>query len=415
MPSSAVTSVGTRSSGGSTPRACAGCSSRAPASTTFPRRCSATVASSRAHAVRARCRSRSGSWRRSSRGRSASPRRSSPSRRSTGTSRIPRSDRVEGSTLALVGLGGIGAAVASRALAFGMEVRALRRTDAPSPVEGVQVVADARRSCCRVPPTSCSPHPRPRGTRHLIDADAFASMTPGVHLVNIARGALVDQDALRMALDDGPVAMATLDTVDPEPLPAGHWLYTHPKVRLAAHISWYTPQLQAAAVDILVDNVGRFLRGEPLLHTSTPTRVTSAGRGRRRHRLRLPRTRPRTAERGLHRAGPGRPGRRPHRAPGRAARRAVRVHVAGRGNGHRRRRRGHDRDSARHACRARDRGLCRGPPRGVREAVRARRDRGGAHARGGGGCRGDTPRRSRVPLGDRPAARRACDRGGCDR
>ena len=66
-------------------------------------------------------------------------------------------------------------------------------------------------------------------------------MTPGVHLVNIARGALVDQDALRVALDDGPVAMATLDTVDPEPLPDGHWLYAHPKVRLTAHISWYTP------------------------------------------------------------------------------------------------------------------------------------------------------------------------------
>ncbi len=46
-------------------------------------------------------------------------------------------------------------------------------------------------------------------------------MKPGVHLVNIARGRFVDQDALRVALDDGRVAMATLDTVDPEPLPAG--------------------------------------------------------------------------------------------------------------------------------------------------------------------------------------------------
>ena len=91
-------------------------------------------------------------------------------------------------------------------------------------------------------------------------------MKPGVHLVNIARGALVDQDALRVALDDGTVAMATLDTVDPEPLPAGHWLYAHPQVRLTAHISWYTPQLQEAAVEIFVENIGRFRRGEPLLH-----------------------------------------------------------------------------------------------------------------------------------------------------
>ena len=91
-------------------------------------------------------------------------------------------------------------------------------------------------------------------------------MKPGVHLVNIARGALVDHDALRSALDDGTVALATLDTVDPEPLPAGHWMYAHPNVHVAAHISWYTPELQQEAVEILVDNIGRFLRNEPLLH-----------------------------------------------------------------------------------------------------------------------------------------------------
>jgi phosphoglycerate dehydrogenase-like enzyme len=103
-------------------------------------------------------------------------------------------------------------------------------------------------------------------TRALIDARAFALMTPGVHLVNIARGALIDQDALRRALDDDIVAMATLDTVDPEPLPPGYWLYAHPKVRLAAHISWYTAELMQAALEIFVDNIGRFARGEPLLH-----------------------------------------------------------------------------------------------------------------------------------------------------
>jgi phosphoglycerate dehydrogenase-like enzyme len=167
--------------------------------------------------------------------------------------------------VALVGLGGIGAAVAARALAFGMHVRALRRTHAPSPVPGVEIVRslddllpDAAHVVLAAPATA--------RTRHLIDTAAFAKMTPGVHIVNIARGTLIDQDALRLALDDGTVAMATLDTVDPEPLPAGHWLYSHPKVRLAAHISWYTPQLQATAVDILIDNIGRHQRGESLLH-----------------------------------------------------------------------------------------------------------------------------------------------------
>ena len=181
----------------------------------------------------------------------------------------PALDRIEGSTLALVGLGGIGEAIATRALAFGMEVRALRRTDSPSPVAGVQMV----RSLDDLLPGAAHvvlAAPSTAKTRNLIDAAAFAKMTPGVHLVNIARGALVDQDALRVALDDGIVAQATLDTVTPEPLPEGHWLYAHPKVRMTAHISWYTPQLQAAAVDILIENVGRYQRREPLLHVVDP-------------------------------------------------------------------------------------------------------------------------------------------------
>ena len=178
---------------------------------------------------------------------------------------IPPLASVEDSTLGLVGLGGIGTAIAQRALPFGMRVRALRRTDAPSPIEGVQVVrdlaellADADHLVLAAPATA--------RTRQLLDAAAFARVKPGLHLVNIARGALVDQDALRAALDDGRIARATLDTVDPEPPPAGHWLYEHPKVRLSAHISWYTPELQRSAVEIFVENLGRFRRGEPLLH-----------------------------------------------------------------------------------------------------------------------------------------------------
>lgn len=177
----------------------------------------------------------------------------------------PVLDRVEGSTLALVGLGGIGSAIARRALAFGMQVRAMRRTAAPSPVPAVQLVPTldellpgAAHVVVAAPATA--------RTRHLLDASAFALMTPGAHLVNIARGALVDQDALRAALDDGTIACATLDTVDPEPLPDGHWMYEHPQVRVTAHVSWYTPQLLDAAVDIFVENLGRFRRGDSLLH-----------------------------------------------------------------------------------------------------------------------------------------------------
>ena len=176
----------------------------------------------------------------------------------------PALDAVAGSRLALVGLGGIGTAIARRALAFDMHVRALRRTDAPSPVDRRGGRTRASTSSLPTPIISCSLLRRLR--RRVISSTPtlLEKVKPGVHLVNIARGALVDQDALRVALDDGRVAMATLDTVDPEPLPEGHWLYSHPKVRLFAHVSWYNPDLQGAAIAIFLDNLRRFVAGEEL-------------------------------------------------------------------------------------------------------------------------------------------------------
>jgi phosphoglycerate dehydrogenase-like enzyme len=166
-------------------------------------------------------------------------------------------------TVGIVGFGGIGVAVAQRALPFGMRVLAHRRTDAPSPLDGVEmstsleaVLAASDHLVLAVPLT-------PR-TEHLLDTDAFARVKPGIHLVNIARGRLVDQDALRVALDDERVAMATLDTVDPEPLPAGHWLYSHPKVRVSAHISWASHLGMGSTVELFVENLRRRVAGEPL-------------------------------------------------------------------------------------------------------------------------------------------------------
>lgn len=176
---------------------------------------------------------------------------------------IDRLGELAGKTVGLVGLGGIGTAVARRALAFDMRVRAFRRTGAASPVEGVEVVPDldavlatADHLVLAAPATS--------RTHKLLGTDAFAVVKPGLHLVNIARGTLVDQDALRDALDDGRVAIATLDTVDPEPLPAGHWLYSHPSVRLSAHVSWSSPRAFDRIIDAFVANLRRYVAGESL-------------------------------------------------------------------------------------------------------------------------------------------------------
>src|SRR5437763_2873536 len=168
-----------------------------------------------------------------------------------------------GRSVGIIGFGGIGEAVARRALAFGMEVSAFRRTSVPSGVEGVRMVTsledllgDSDHVVVAAPYT-------PR-THHLLDASAFARMRDGAHLVNIARGGLVDQDALRVALGDGKVAMASPDTVDPEPLPEGHWLFSHPKVRLSPHISWSSPEGGRRIFELFLENLDRYVRGDAL-------------------------------------------------------------------------------------------------------------------------------------------------------
>jgi phosphoglycerate dehydrogenase-like enzyme len=166
-------------------------------------------------------------------------------------------------TVGLVGLGGIGAAVARRALAFEMRVRALRRNPGRSDLEGVETALDLTDLLATADHLVIAA-PATKATANLIDAEALAVVKPGVHLVNIARGTLVDQDALRVALDDGRVACASLDTVEPEPLPAGHWLYEHPKVRLSAHVSWASPHAFDRIQAAFLDNLRRYLAGEPL-------------------------------------------------------------------------------------------------------------------------------------------------------
>jgi phosphoglycerate dehydrogenase-like enzyme len=168
-----------------------------------------------------------------------------------------------GRTLGLVGLGAIGTEVARRAIAFDMTVIALRRTPGSSPVPGVSMAASLKELLAR------SDHlvlaaPATAETTHLLDAAAFGACKPGVHLVNVARGALVDQDALLDALDGGIVACASLDVVEPEPLPPGHRLYGHPRVRLSPHISWSAPSSGAKTFELFVDNLRRYRNGEPL-------------------------------------------------------------------------------------------------------------------------------------------------------
>jgi phosphoglycerate dehydrogenase-like enzyme len=169
---------------------------------------------------------------------------------------------LEGRTLGLLGLGQIGQAVARLGLAFGMTVVANRASDKPSPVDGVELVglealAGRADHLVLVAPITAA-------TRGIVGADVLGRMKAGAHLVNVARGPLVDEAALKAALDAERI-WASLDVVDPEPLPVGHWMYTHPRLRLTPHISWSSPDVMKRIVERLVGNLARLAAGEPLL------------------------------------------------------------------------------------------------------------------------------------------------------
>jgi phosphoglycerate dehydrogenase-like enzyme len=172
---------------------------------------------------------------------------------------------LSGRTLGLVGFGGIGRAVAQRALPFDMQVRAYRRSGAPSDLAGVEIVKELA-ELLETADHLVLAAPATTETKHLLDTAAFARIKQGVHLVNVARGELVDQDALRRALDDGRVALASLDVADPEPLPVGHWLYCHPRVRLSPHVSWSMPGALDLLIEPFIENLGHYMEGEPLEH-----------------------------------------------------------------------------------------------------------------------------------------------------
>jgi phosphoglycerate dehydrogenase-like enzyme len=174
-----------------------------------------------------------------------------------------------GRTLGLVGVGAIGQEVARRALAFDMEVVAARRRPDRPAGAGIEV-APLEQVVDRADHLVITAASTP-STHHLIGAEVLARVKPGVHLVNVARGELIDQNALVSALDGGRVARASLDVVTPEPLPAGHPLYEHPGVRLTAHVSWSAPQTTGRTLQIFASNFNRWAHGQPMEGVVDPT------------------------------------------------------------------------------------------------------------------------------------------------
>jgi phosphoglycerate dehydrogenase-like enzyme len=174
---------------------------------------------------------------------------------------LPTSLELDGATLGLVGLGRIGARVAVAAQALGMAVIASDPLLATSPVAGVELV-DLDQIWERSDVISLHAPAIPE-THHLIGDQTLPAMKHGVYLVNCARGSLVDQDALVVALDSGGVAAAGLDVTEPEPLPVGHPLLGREDVIVTPHVASSTRAGRRRLFEHAFDNALAALRGEP--------------------------------------------------------------------------------------------------------------------------------------------------------
>jgi phosphoglycerate dehydrogenase-like enzyme len=170
----------------------------------------------------------------------------------------------------IIGFGNIGREIAARAKAFDAQVEAVRRSGGDEGLaDAVSTIADLPRTLPQadVVVLACALN---EATRDLANADFFAAMKPGSILVNIGRGGLLDEDALRLALDADKPAHAVLDVFRTEPLPADSWLWDHPKVRVTPHASNRGELTSERGDALFLENLGLYLRSEPLRNEVNP-------------------------------------------------------------------------------------------------------------------------------------------------
>jgi phosphoglycerate dehydrogenase-like enzyme len=188
-------------------------------------------------------------------------------------------------TVGIVGLGSIGRAVGALATAFGCRVIAVRRRSgevAAAPLDDDsrsfgEVMLDRVGGPEMLPELLAESDfvvlatPLTAETQNMMDAEALAAMKPGAWLINIARGALVDDRALLNVLSDGAIGGAVLDTFRDEPLPPTSPFYDLPNVIVTPHTSWSSGRVLDRSVELFCDNLRRYAAGEPLLNVVDPT------------------------------------------------------------------------------------------------------------------------------------------------
>lgn len=189
-----------------------------------------------------------------------------------------------GRTMGIVGFGHTGNELAARARALGMRVLAYRRKTGPVPGSVDRMFsAEAGDSLDTLLTESdfvVLALGLSEATWHLIGGRELDLIGPKGYIINMARGPIVDEEALVAALAEGRIAGAGLDTFEIEPLPAQSPLWTMPNVIMTPHVTPAVPDRTARSLDIICENIRRFAEGEPLLNQLTRQDIYTRPSGR---------------------------------------------------------------------------------------------------------------------------------------
>ena len=173
---------------------------------------------------------------------------------------------LRGLTVGIVGMGDIGTEVARLCRAFGMRVLGLRRRPAPSDLADEVLPPDRLQDLLARSDFVVIAVPLTAETRGMIGRAELAAMKPDAWLVNISRGAIVDEEALVEALREGRIGGACLDVFAQEPLPPESPLWDMPNVIITPHNSWSSPHIEEREIALFLENLRRYVAGEPLLN-----------------------------------------------------------------------------------------------------------------------------------------------------
>lgn len=180
---------------------------------------------------------------------------------------------IDGKTLLVVGLGGIGTKVAEKAAGLGMRVLAVRnsRRSGPDYVEYVGL-SDELHELAAKADFVVNTVPLTPNTAGMYDANFFAAMKESAYFVSVGRGGSTVTDDLVAALESGSIAGAGLDVTDPEPLPASHELWSMPNVIITPHTSAASSSGSPDYLVFLRENIRRYVNGERMLNVVDPER-----------------------------------------------------------------------------------------------------------------------------------------------